>query len=249
MGRVDDNVALALSVAERAVASGAEYVLFHENMVHEYPPNAWELAEPVPGKVTDRFAAFCAQHGVCVGFGMTMQGAPRPYNAAVFIDARGQIAAVYAKRSLVSRAGYEQYMAQIEGRPINMTGHERLLEDQVFQPGSEHKVFDWGGVRAGVLICADTGRADYWEAIKERGATVIFCPFNNPGVLLYHPRLLDQVRHSGLYFVGTNRAGSYPMGLPGRGQSLLADSTGNVLATCESRVNTFAAADMPIGEP
>ena len=114
MGRVDGNVTLALTVAQRAVAAGADYLLFHENMVHEYPPNAAEVAEPVPGPVTDRFTAFCARHGVGVGFGMTMRGEPRPYNGAVFLNARGEIAATYAKRSLVRRIGYEEYMAGLQ---------------------------------------------------------------------------------------------------------------------------------------
>jgi len=247
MGRVEENVALALSVAERATASGAEYILFHENMAHEYPPDAAEIAEPVPGVVTRRFGAFCAERRMRVGFGMTMRGEPRPYNAAVFMNARGEVAATYAKRSLVSRAGYEVYMAQVEGRPINMNGYERLLEDEVFQPGGEHVVFDWDGLRAGVLICADTGREDHWAAIRDRGASVLFCPFNNPGLRLYHPRILEQVKKSGLYFVGANRAGSYPMGLPGRGQSIIADPQGNVLADCGGGVNTFAIASLPVG--
>jgi len=246
MGQVDENVALALRVAERAAAAGAHYILFHENMVHEYPPNAAELAEPVPGPVTARFADFCAQHKVCVGFGMTMRAHPRPYNAAVFINARENILATYAKRSLVSRAGYETYMAKLEERPINMTGHERLLEDEVFQPGKQHLVFDWDGILAAILICADTGRDDYWAAIRDRGAEVLFCPFNNPGLRLYHPRILDQVKQFGMYFVGANRAGYYPMGLPGRGQSLIADPRGNILADCGSDVNSFAIAAAPL---
>jgi len=246
MGRVVENVALALRVAEDAAAAGAEYLLFHENMVHEYPPNAAELAEPAPGAVSDRFAEFCARHGVCLGFGMTMRGDPRPYNAAVFINARGEIAATYAKRSLVKRMGYEEYMAEREGRPINMTGHERLLEDEVFQPGAADCVFDWDGVRAGALICADTGRDDHWAAIRDRGAAVLFCPFNNPGLRLYHPHIVNQIRQFGLYFVGANRVGSYPMGLPGRGQSIIADPKGNLLAQSDAEVNAFILADLPI---
>ena len=175
-----------------------------------------------------------------------MRGEPRPYNAAVFINSRGEIAATYAKRSLVSRVGYETYMAQVENRPINMNGNERLLEDEVFQPGADHLVFDWDGVRAGALICADTGRADHWAGIRDLGATVIFCPFNNPGLRLYSPRILDRIREFGLYFAGANRAGSYPMGLPGRGQSLIADPHGHVLADCEGEVNSFAIAALPI---
>jgi len=247
VGEVERNVTLALCVAEQAVAAGAQYLLFHENMVHEYPPNAAALAEPVPGLATHRLAAFCHEHGACVGFGMTMRATPRPYNAAVFIDARGEIAATYAKRSLVTRAAYETYMAEREGRTINMTGHERLLEEEVFQPGGQDLVFDWDGIRAGALICADTGRDDYWATLKARGAQILFCPFNNPGLRLYHPRILDQIRAFGGYFVGANRAGSYPMGLPGRGQSLIADATGKVLADCGGEVNTFAIAEIMIG--
>jgi predicted amidohydrolase len=254
MGQVDENVVLALSVAERAAASGAQYILFHENMVHEYAANAAELAEPAPGPVTDRFAAFCQRHRVCIGFGMTLRAQPsrpdrsqeRPFNAAVFINASGEIAATYAKRNLVRRAGMVAYMEQREGRPIDLAGYDGLVDDEVFQPGADDVLFDWDGVRAGVLICADTSRAEYWKVIAERGATAIFCPFNNPGLRYYHPRILDQVRESGLHFIGANRVGSYPMGLPGRGQSLTADPEGNVLADCGGQINAFAVADLPI---
>jgi len=281
-GQVDENVGLALSVGERAIASGAQYILFHENMVHEYPRNAAEVAEPAPGSVTDRFAAFCQRHRVCIGFGMTMRprergvaasslrpplagvggvgpaeslraeprpfgsARGRPFNAAVFINSAGEIAATYAKRNLVRRAGMVAYMQQREGRPIELTGCDGLVDDEVFQPGWGDVVFDWDGVRAGALICADTSRAEFWKAIKERGATAAFCPFNNPGLRYYHPRILDPVREFGLYFIGANRVGSYPMGLPGRGQSLIADPGGNVLADCAGQINTFAVADLPI---
>jgi N-carbamoylputrescine amidase len=245
-GQIADNVSLALRVGEQAVAAGAQYLLFHENMVHEYPVDAAARAEPAPGRVTERFSRFCAQHRVSVGFGMTMRATPRPYNAAVFINSRGEIAATYAKRSLVTRAAYETYMAEREGRSINMTGQERLLEDEVFQPGGEDIVFDWDGIRAGALICADSGRDDYWAMLKARGAQALFCPFNNPGLRLYHPRLFDQIRAFGGYFVGANRAGSYPMGLPGRGQSLIADPAGEMLGDCGGEVNAFAIADIMI---
>jgi len=244
MGEVARNVALALSVAQRAVGAGAQYLLFHENMVHEYPPDAADLAQPVPGAVSDRFAEFCAHRQVCVGFGLTMRAEPRPYNAAIFINSSGEIAATYAKRSLVPRAAYETYMAQLEGRLIDMTGYERLLEEEVFQRGSQDLVFDWEGVRAGALICADTGRDDYWAMLKQRGARVLFCLFNNPGLRLYHPRIFDQIRAFGGYFVGANRAGSYPMGLPGRGESFIADPQGRVLADCGGEVNAFAVATL-----
>lgn len=246
-GRVQENVDLALQVAARAAAAGARYLLCHENMVHEYPPDAPGLAEPVPGPVTDRFAAFCARHRVNLAFGMTVRAQPRPLNAAVFITAGGEVAAVYAKRSLVGRAGYQGYLAPLEGRQVNMDAFPWLLEDQVFQAGSQHLVLDWDGLRAGALICADTGRDDYWQAIRDLGAAVLFCPFNNPGIRLYHPRLLDQVRQWGLHFVGANRAGCYPMDLPGRGQSLIAGPDGQVLADAGAGVNTFISADLPLG--
>jgi len=246
MGEVDANVTLALSVAERAVTAGAAYILFHENMVHEYPPNAAELAEPIPGLVTERFAEFCARRRVRIGFGMTMRAEPRPHNAAVFMNARGDIAATYAKRSLVTRNAYETYMAQLEGRAIEMTGHERLLEEEVFERGGEDLIFDWDGVRAGVLICADTGRDDYWATLRQRGAAVLFCPFNNPGLRLYHPRIFDQIRAFGGYFAGANRAASYPMGLPGRGESFIANSEGHVLADCGGEINAFVVADVSL---
>ena len=244
MGDVQGNIALALEVAEKAVAADAEYILFHENMVHEYPPDAAELAEPMPGPATDRFSEFCARRRVCVGFGMTLRADPRPYNAVVFVNGKGAVAATYAKRSLVTRAAYETYMAQLEGRPIDMTRHERLLEDEVFQRGQTDLVFDWDGIVAGALICADTGRDDYWAFLKRQGAGVIFCPFNNPGIRLYHPRLADQVRAFAGYFVGANRTGSYPMGLPGRGQSVIIDPDGEVVADCGSAVNSFAIIEL-----
>lgn len=244
MGDVQGNIALALEVAEKAVAAGAEYILFHENMVHEYPLNAAALAEPVSGRATARFGEFCATRQVCIGFGMTLQADPRPYNAAVFVNSKGEVAATYAKRSLVTRAAYETYMARLEGRRINMTGHERLLEDEVFQSGHADLVFDWDGIVAGALICADTGRDDYWATLRRQGAAIIFCPFNNPGIRVYHPRLFDQVRAFAGHFVGANRTGSYPMGLPGRGQSVIIDSNGEVIADCGGAVNTFAVVEI-----
>jgi predicted amidohydrolase len=60
---------------------------------------------------------------------------------------------------------------------VNPAGRE---EKRAIVPGTEFKVFDVDGVRAGVLICADALRTESFAVMAKLGADVIFVPTVSP---------------------------------------------------------------------
>lgn len=60
---------------------------------------------------------------------------------------------------------------------VNPYGRE---EQRGIVPGTEYRVFDAGGIRMGVLICADVLTKDSFTAMGEMGAEVVFVPTISP---------------------------------------------------------------------
>ncbi len=62
-------------------------------------------------------------------------------------------------------------------RKIHLTDGERSLG---FRPGREYKVFEQGGFRLGVLICADVLHPESFDRMGELGADIIAVPTSSP---------------------------------------------------------------------
>ncbi len=79
----------------------------------------------------------------------------------------------YANQSTVFHKG------EIVGsyQKVNPLGRE---EDRGIIPGTQYRVFDVGGVRIGVLICADVLNSSSFVQMRELGAEIIFVPTVSP---------------------------------------------------------------------
>jgi beta-ureidopropionase len=117
-----------------------------------------ELAQPVPGPITDVVAEVARRHSTYVICPLMEARDGRVYNSAVLIDRRGQIAGIYEKI-----------------HPVTSSSDYTVLEHGV-TPGSEAKVFETDFGRLGVLICFDINWPEEWAELKRRGAEVVFWP-------------------------------------------------------------------------
>lgn len=114
-----------------------------------------KVAEVPPGPVTARFAEFARRNRcyvICPTY--TRDESGHCYNAAVVIDRAGDVIGEYRKTHLT--------VQEMEGG---------------LTPGTlDPPVFDTDFGRIGVQICFDIEWGDGWEALRRKGAQIVFWP-------------------------------------------------------------------------
>jgi N-carbamoylputrescine amidase len=115
-GCTQDNLAHAQTLLERAVAEGAELIVFPELMSQGYrlTPALWELAEDRNGQTTTWLKHVAKNHGVYVGTSFLERAGNRYYNTFALADPQGAIAGWVRKRnpSIWEAYFFEGYRAQ-----------------------------------------------------------------------------------------------------------------------------------------
>ena len=91
-GEVEKNLGRAVDMVRGAAERGCAAVLLPECLDCGWThPASRGLAQPIPGRHSDRLAAAAAKHGIHVVAGLTEKAGSRVYNAAVLISPRGEI--------------------------------------------------------------------------------------------------------------------------------------------------------------
>lgn len=119
---------------------------------------AEEVAQPVPGPITDMAAEVARRHSTHVICPLLEARDGRVYNSAVLIGRRGHILGIYEKI-----------------HPVTSSSDYTMLEKGVI-PGSEAKVFETDFGRLGILICFDINWPQEWAKLKRQGAEIVFWP-------------------------------------------------------------------------
>lgn len=229
----DDNLRRALLLAEEAVEANAEFVCFPECMTTDYTPQAAEFAESVPGPTCRPFVELAERSGVYFLIGIFEKEGAHNYNTTVVLGPGG-VAGTYRKRKLW----------------VDTHKLEGLDDPAMFEAGDLPNVLEFGGLRAGVLICWDGQYDEVWEELRAGGAQVIFYPNNRSTIV--PEEVAERARSVGIPIVGVNRVGRrriYPPDLErtkeamphliiegdkvyytARGDSAIVDARGNILA-------------------
>jgi predicted amidohydrolase len=151
------NLARIRALASRAVDQGAEMVSFHECSVPAYTflrslskEELLDIAEAVPdGPGTQGLMAVSKEMGVPILAGLLEREEGRVYNS--YVAVRG--------REILARF-----------RKLHPFINPHL------SAGSEYCVFDYDGVRCGLLVCYDNNLPENVRATTLLGAEVIFMP-------------------------------------------------------------------------
>lgn len=107
----------------------------------------------------------------------------------------------YANRSTVYHHG--KIVGDYE--KVNPLGRE---EERGIIPGKEYRVFDVGGVRIGILICADVLNPASFLDMRELGAEVIFAPTISP--YRENDTVFDKLRRdTDIFVAGAQTARAY----------------------------------------
>lgn len=157
----EHNLASALRLANEAVSLGAHYIVFPEFMISDFSKRMVDFAEPIPGPTTKAFLEIAEKSGAHFVISVSEKVEDRIFNSAVLISSEG-ITGVYRKTHLWRDED------ELEG----------LEEPDIFNSGSELPVFDFGPVKAGVMICWDAQYPEVPRVLSLKGAEIIFYPNN-----------------------------------------------------------------------
>ena len=238
-GAVHLNHAAAAAGIRGAARRGAQIVCLQELFATRYfcqteDAACFELAEPIPGPTTDRYALLAAELDVALVVPLFEQRAAGLYhNSAVVLDADGSVAGVYRKTHIPDDPQY--------------------LEKYYFTPGDlGYGVFETRFARVGVLICWDQWYPEAARLTTLGGAELLVCPTaigwleadrGEEGRAQRDAWRIVQQGHAianGVYLAAVNRVGreeSTAGGLEFWGRSFICDPQGRLLAE--------AAADGP----
>ncbi len=153
-GCLAENRARAYEAAQKALAQGADVILFHEEMTMGYTPLAPRLAEAADGETTQGFARLLRGSESCVVYGLTERTGGKLYISAPVVTAGGL------------QANYRKTHLYTQGAPLRQ-------EQRLFTPGDRLVAFSHRGVKIGLMICYDGDFPPVVEAYRRAGCTVV----------------------------------------------------------------------------
>ncbi len=162
---LDANVERAEALVRGAAADGAVVVGLPENFAWlRTDKRAAAPVQTLDGPVVRHFAALARSLGIHVLLGSVPldSGDPtRPYNASVWLDPCGEVAAVYRKLHLFD---------------VEIPGRESHRESTQIAPGDALVLVDAVGLRFGLSICYDLRFPELYRRLVEHGANVLCVP-------------------------------------------------------------------------
>jgi predicted amidohydrolase len=241
----DAGLAAVADAARRAAEAGARLLVTPEMSLTGYAIGARrvaELAEPVPGPLTDRVAAIAAEHGLAIAVGLPVRTPAGVANTVVVVDRDGSLLAGYAKAHLYGD-----------------------VDRDAFVPGDVGVVqFRLDDLTVGILVCYDV---EFPEAVRAHALagtellvvpTGLMDPYGHVGTVLVPARAYE----SQLFVAYANRTGvegefvycgascviapdGTELARAGRGEELLLADVDPAVLTASRRVNTHLADRRP----
>ena len=173
-----------------------------------------DLAEPIPGPVSETLAQAAKRNNVWVVASLNERVGDVVYNTAVLLDRRGRLAGKYRKVHL-----------------------PREEWNKGVRPGHEYPVFDTDFGKVAIQICYDWFFPEAAEMFALQGAEIIFAPTwgntlpDKEGCVNGESTFRVRARDNGVYMVPSVYDGS----------SLIIDPMGRILASNEGKEGVFWA--------
>ena len=228
------NIARGLRAFETAASAGANVVAFAELAFEPfYPqspagPGSLAHAEPVPGPLTDAFAAVAKAHGVVCVLNLFERDGARTFDCSPVIDADG---------ALLGRT-----------RMIHITEYACFHEQGYYTPGDTGApVYRTKAGAIGVAICYDRHYPEFMRALAVGGANLVIVP--QAGSVgewpegLYEAEMRVAAFQNGYYAALCNRVGVEEK-LTFAGESFVCDPDGNVIARAKQGTDEILYADL-----
>jgi predicted amidohydrolase len=233
-----ENVTRGLAAIDLAAAQGANLAVFAELAFERFYPqqpagaDPLRLAEPVPGPVTDAFAARARRHGMVIVLNLYERDGRHAYDCSPVIDADGR---------LLGRT-----------RMIHITEYACFHEQGYYTPGDTGApVYDTKAGRIGVAICYDRHYPEYMRALAVAGADLVVVP--QAGAVgewpdgLYEAEMQVASFQNGYYTALCNRVGAEEC-LTFSGESFVCAPDGRVIARAAAGEDAILYADLDLAE-
>lgn len=230
------NVARGLRAFETAARAGAAVVAFAELAFEPfYPqspagPASRAQAEPVPGPITDAFAARARELGVVALLNLFERDGDRTFDCSPVIDADG---------ALLGRT-----------RMIHITEYACFHEQGYYTPGDTGApVYRTKAGAIGVAICYDRHYPEYMRALALGGADLVVVP--QAGSVgewpdgLYEAEMRVAAFQNGYFVALCNRVGREEK-LTFAGESFVCGSDGTVVARAKQGTDEILYADIDL---
>ncbi len=157
------NARTALGLLHEAADGGADLAALPELFpFYGAHSRSREIAEPVPGPLTDRLAEVARSRSMWV-LGGSMQEAVdgRVHNTSTLFDRDGELVARYRKIHLFD---------------VDLPGHAPLRESKLFTAGTELVTHETDLGRVGLSICYDVRFPELYRGLVALGAEVLAVP-------------------------------------------------------------------------
>jgi predicted amidohydrolase len=208
-GCVEENRTKALAYADQALQQGADIILFHEELLVGYVSHLADLAEPLLGPTTLAFQALLQNSHSLIIYGLTERDGSDLFIAAPVVTQNGVIVN-YRKTHLWWKA---------EG-----LRHEPAY----YKPGNQLVVFNFNGVRCGLMICYDGDFPEMTRAYANLGCAVLFWMNNRNS--RGHSEVTDLASRNSMIMAVSCCCGPDEKGQLCRGGSNITGASGECLA-------------------
>ena len=219
---VEQNLATAERLVREAADGGGDLAALPEYLEFMGPTSQRsDVAQPIPGTVTDRLGSVARERSMWVLAGGLLEAhADRVYDTSVLIDREGEVAASYRKIHL--------FDVELPDQPPIQESASITAGDQLVTHATET-------ARLGLSICYDLRFPEVYRGLMALGAEVLFVPAqfqHATGKDHWHTLLRARAIENQCYVVAPGQCGDF--GNPGEGRrsyghSLVADPWGRIL--------------------
>lgn len=198
------NLDRARDLARKAVAAGAELIVFPEMFATGFSM-APEKILGFSSQINEGMQALALEIARPLIYGVAVPGATRPENHCLVLDATGKTLATYAKIHPFSLAG----------------------EDLVYGSGQSLATFSLGGLRVTPLICYDLRFPELFRvAAADTDLFVVIANWPSKRRFAWQSLLACRALENQAYVLGVNRMGVDGNGFEHHGDSALHDPFG-----------------------
>lgn len=222
-----------------AAAQHAQIAVFPESSILGWEnPEAHRLAEPIPGKDSDRIAALARKYGMMIAIGLDERDGDKLYDSAILVDKTGKLLWKHRKINVLPELMTPPYS---QGRPEDIGVVET----------------EFG--RIAVLICADTFTDALFERLKAQKPDLLLVPYGWAATNDKWPEHSKELEAlvsrraaelkcpmAGVDLVGEMTHGPWT-GWTYGGSSFVADGTGRIVLTARDRNTDVRVIEVGVG--